>query len=103
MLVLKAIIDKAMSPKIITKYNSLLNSISDSVITNIDQRSVTKLIKKQIKNNDDWNIKTYSVNGNDDYDVTYSTGSAEVYVMKQDKESVEKAKKLFDEILETNK
>lgn len=103
MLVLEAIIDKAMSPKIITKYNSLLNSVSDSIITNIDQKSVTKLIKKQIKNNSGWNIESYSVTGSDAYDITYSTGSQSVYVMKQEKESVNSAKKLFDKILETNK
>jgi len=103
MLVLEAIIDKAMSPKIITKYNSLLNSVSDSIITNIDQKSVTKLIKKQIKNNASWDIESFSVTGNDASDVTYSTGSQSVYVMKQDKESVNNAKKLFDKVLETNK
>lgn len=103
MLVLEAIIDKAISPKIITKYNSLLNSVSDSIITNIDQKSITKLIKKQIKNNSSWDIETYSVTGTDASDVTYSTGNGQVYVMKQDKESVLEAKKLLDKILETNK
>ena len=42
MLVLKAIIDKALSPTILVKYNSLLNSVGDSVITNVDQKSITK-------------------------------------------------------------
>lgn len=103
MLVLEAIIDKAISPKIITKYNGLLSSVSDSIITNIDQKSITKLIKKQIKNNAAWDIETYSVDGTDASDVTYSTGSQKVYVMKQDKKSVTEAKKLFDKVLETNK
>lgn len=103
MLVLEAIIDKALSPKIITKYNSLLNSVSDSVITNIEQKSITKLIKKQIKNNKAWEIETYSVTGRDSMNVTYSTGSAKAYVMTQDKESVLEAKKLFDKVLELNK
>ncbi len=94
MLVLKAIIDKALSPKIITKYNSLLNSVSDSVITNIEQKSITKLIKKQIKNNSSWEIETYSVTGKDSMSTTYSTGSAKAYVMRQDEKSVLEAKKL---------
>jgi len=103
LLVLKAIIDKTLSPQIIVKYNSLLNSISDSIVTNIDQKSITKLIKKQIKDNSDWTFETYSVKGTDGYNSTYSTGSSKVYVMNQDKDSVENAKKLFDKILETNK
>ncbi len=103
MLVLKAIIDKAMSPTIIVKYNSLLGSIGDSVITNIDQKSVTKLIKKQIKSNDAWEIETYSVDGSDSSNTTYSTGSARVYVMNPKEETVMEAKKKLDDILETNK
>lgn len=103
MLVLKAIIDKAMSPSIIVKYNSLLSSVSDSVITNIDQKSVTKLIKKQIKSNDAWEIETYSVDGSDASNTTYSTGNARVYVMNPKEETVMEAKKKLDDILETNK
>lgn len=103
MLVLNAIIDKAMSPSIIVKYNSLLNSISDSLLTNIDQKSITKLIKKQINNNTSWNIETYSVNGTDASESTYSTGSFKVYVMKPDEKTVMEAKIKLDEVLETNK
>lgn len=103
MLVLKAIIDKALSPSILVKYNSLLGSVSDSVITNMEQKSITKLIKKQIKNNSSWTIETYSVDGSDSYATTYSTGSAKAYVMKPDEETVLEAKKKLDEILETNK
>ena len=92
-----------MSPSIIVKYNSLLGSVSDSVITNIDQKSVTKLVKKQIKSNDAWEIKTYSVDGSDASNTTYSTGSARVYVMNPKEETVMEAKKKLDDILETNK
>lgn len=103
LLVLRAIIDKAISPEIIVKYNGLLNSVSDSVITNIDQKSITKLIKNQIKKNSEWTFETLTVEGTDGYNTTYSTGSSSVYVMNQDEESVLDAKKAFDKILETNK
>lgn len=103
MLVLEAIIDKAMSSKIIVKYNSLLNSVSDSVITNIEQKSITKLIKKQIKKNNSWTIESYSVDGTDGSNVTYSTGKSKAYVMNPKKETVLEAKKKLDIVLETNK
>ena len=51
--------------KIITKYNRLLNSIDDSLITNIEQKSVTKLIKKQINDGTGWDIESYYVNQRD--------------------------------------
>lgn len=103
MLVLKAIIDKALSPTILVKYNSLLNSVGDSVITNIDQKSITKLIKNQIKDGSNWTIETYSVDGSDSSKPTYSTGSAKAYVMLPKDETVLEAKKKLDTILETNK
>ena len=103
MLVLNAIIDKALSPSILVKYNSLLNSVSDSVITNIEQKSITKLIKNQIKNNSSWTIESLSVDGTDGSKGTYSTGSAKAYVMIPKEETILEAKKKLDIILETNK
>lgn len=103
MLVLKAIIDKAISPSIIVKYNSLLSSVGDSVITNVDQKTITKLIKNQIKDNSEWSIETYSVDGTDSSRTTYSTGSQKAYVMLPKEETVLEAKKKLDVILETNK
>lgn len=103
MLVLEAIMNKAMSPSIIVKYNSLLSSVSDSVITNIDQKTITKLIKKQIKNNSNWTIEQYSVDGSDSRNVTYSTGRSKAYVMLPKEETVTEAKYKLDEILETKK
>ena len=103
MLVLESIIDKAISPKIIVKYNSLLSSVSNSVITNMDQKSLTKLIKNQIKDNKPWEIETFSVDGTDASNTTYSTGGAQAYVMNPKKETVEEAKIKLDTILETKK
>ena len=103
MLVLESIIDKAISPSIIVKYNSLLSSVSDSVITNVDQKTITKLIKKQIKDNSSWDIESYSVNGTDSSNVTYSTGRSKAYVMNPDVETVNEAKIKLDNILGTKK
>ncbi len=103
LLVLQAIIDKAISPNILVKYNDLLSSLSNSVVTNMEQRDITKLIKNQIKDNTSWDIETYTVDGTDSSSTTYSTGSQKVYVMKPKEDTVLEAKKLFDKILETNK
>ncbi len=102
LLVLRAIIDKVMSPEIIVKYNDLLNSLSDSILTNIDQKSITTLIKKQIRNNTSWEFNTITVDGKDSSNTTYSTGRSRVYVMEPDLESVTKAKNMIDELLNPN-
>lgn len=103
MLVLEAIIDKALSPTILVKYNSLLNSVGGSVITNIDQKSITKLIKNQIKDASNWTIESFSVDGTDGSKSTFSTGSAKAYVMIPKEDTVLEAKKKLDKVLETNK
>ena len=103
MLVLEAIFNKAISPSIIVKYNSLLNSVSDSVITNVDQKAITKLIKKQIKDSTSWEIESYSVDGSDSSNVTYSTGRSKAYVMIPKEETVDEAKIKLDKILGTKK
>ena len=99
MLVLESILDKAMSPSIIIKYNSLLNSISDSLITNMNQKAFTRLIKKQIRSKEKWDIETFSVDGSDSSNVTYSTGSSKAYVMEPKQDTVDEAKSRLDNLL----
>ena len=102
MLVLESIIDKAMSPGIIIKYNSLLNSISDSLITNMNQKTFTRLIKKQIRNKTKWDIETFSVDGTDSSNVTYSTGNSKAYVMEPKVETVNEGKLKLKDLLNNN-
>ena len=102
MLVLESIIDKAMSPGIIIKYNSLLNSISDSLITNMNQKAFTRLIKKQIRNKTKWDIETFSVDGTDSSNVTYSTGNSKAYVMEPKVETVNEGKLKLKDLLNNN-
>ena len=47
MMILEAIINKAMSPSIITKYNSLLNSLDKKVSTNMTSDEMIKFIKNK--------------------------------------------------------
>lgn len=98
-LVLTAIINKVMSKTLLTKYNSILDAVGDSFVTNLDNDSITKFIKNQIKNNDNWTIETYNLNGTDAFDYTYSYKSAKSYVMQPDEESVKNAQNKIDEIM----
>ena len=103
MLVLESIIDKALTPSILIRYNSLLGSVSNSLITNMNQKEFSKLIKAQIRKKSSWDIETYSVDGTDSNNRTYSTGGAYAYVMEPKEETVKEAKIKLDTVLETNK
>lgn len=102
-LVLSAIINKVLSPKLITKYNSILKSVEDSFVTNLDNENITSLIKKQIKENDKWTIESITLNGKDAFDYTYSYKGAKSYVMVPDEDSVNDAIKKIDEVLNEHK
>ena len=99
MLILEALIDKALSPKIITKYTSLISKVSKSVVTNIDEKDITKLIKNQIEENSGWTIETLSVDGTDSYDSIFSAGNLKAYVMKPDQNTVNTAKERLKGLL----
>ena len=71
-LVLTSLINKAMSPKIITNYVDILKALKGKFITNISDDEITNLIKMQLKDGSSWNIKSISVNGSDAMDYVYS-------------------------------
>lgn len=100
LLVLNAIFDKATSPSILVKYNSLINSLGKYVSTNMDSEDIIKFIKEQIKDPTEWSIEQKTVTGVDSQNTAYSSGSARVYVMEMDKESVSDAKLALKTVLE---
>lgn len=95
---IEAIFRKCTSPSIITKYNSLLNSLKDSMITNMPMKSITKLAKMQLKDNASWTITSNSLTGTGSYDYTYTYPYQELYVMNPDEESVSKAKEMISKV-----
>ena len=97
--ILKAVLNKAMSPSILTKYNSLLKSLSKGVLTNVEQKTITKLVNMQLDDNIKWEIETLSVTGKDSSNITYSAGRA--YVMEPDMESVNEAKLKIKSLMES--
>ena len=65
---IEAIINKAISPSIITKYTSLLNALNGSFITNLNTNDITDFIKMQIDEMPNWEIENSSLDGSDGYD-----------------------------------
>lgn len=98
-LVLKSIINKLLSSKIITNYNDLLKALNNKFLTNMTDDELTKLIKWQIDGMYNWDILNISLNGTDDYQYTYSYQKQLLYVMMPDKESVNNAKEKINSIM----
>lgn len=100
--IIEGVINKAVSPAILTKYNKLLSSLQDGVMTNIEQKDITDLVNMQLDKNIKWQIETISLTGTDSYDKTYSTGGLKAYVMKPDEESIASVKIKIQEIMKNN-
>lgn len=98
-LVLTAIINKVISPSIITNYNSLLNALSGEFLTNITNKEITDLIKWQIDGIYGWDIETISLDGLNAFDYTYSYKNQKLYVMMPDEASVNSAKEKINSVL----
>ena len=99
MLILEAIINKALSPKILTNYSELLAALDGKVTTNMTANEIYKFSKRQLSKSPTWNFQTISVTGEDSRMPTYSLGSAKSSVIIPDNESVAKASKALSNLL----
>ncbi len=98
--VIEGIINKvSKSTTILTKYNSILNSLSGSFNTNIDQKEISAIVKKQLEDMPNWTIKTISLTGTPATRSTYSMGSQQLYVTIPDQKSVNDAKAAIEDVM----
>lgn len=98
-MVIKAIIDKVSNnPKIISKYNKILDSFNDKFITNMKIDDITSLIKNELDNYGNWNISFSNLSGYDSYNYTYTYKNKKLYVMEPDIDSLINAINKIDEV-----
>lgn len=92
MAVIEAVINKMVSSDILYNYTDVLDAISDSMVTSMTYDEISELVKFQLNDMQGWDIISYSVNGYDSSNTTYSTGSQMLYVMVPNEETVNQAK-----------
>lgn len=82
--VLTAILQKAMSPAILTNANQIIASVSDSVETNMTQEDMAKFINMQLSDGASWTIESQAATGTGDNQSCFSSGGQLLYVMWPD-------------------
>lgn len=92
--VLTAIIKKiTSSTTLVTNFSQILDSVGNSFSTNMETKSINRFIKMQLNDMRGWSIESQNLIGTDLYTKeTYTYPNLQLYVMKQDKESVDAAK-----------
>lgn len=97
--VLTAMLNKMMTPAIITNYSGILNSIAGSFETNMTSSEITSLLQMQLNDMSSWNIQQIQLSGHG----TMRTGGAmmpnrKLYYMLPDEDSVSKAQKCIQKV-----
>ena len=100
MMVLQAIINKALSPKILSKYDRLISALEGKVSTNMTTNEMIRFATKQKNKNNDWKFSSLSAKGSNSSAVCFSTGSSKSYVMEPDVESLNIIRKSLDNLFE---
>jgi LCP family protein required for cell wall assembly len=98
MALIKAIVNKVLSPSLLANYSSLLESVQGHFETSVPMSVLSKLVRDQLSGGGSWNIVTYSVDGTGDSQIPYSL-STYAYVMWPDEDTVATAKELISQVL----
>ena len=100
--VLSALIDKAMSPAVITNANQLLTKLAGTFETDLPDEKISELINQQLMDSTPWKVfKQGAGVGSGDSQTTYSGGSTPLYVTWPDyyscKQCTARIRMIFDE------
>ena len=98
--VIAALINKICSKAIITNYVSILDSLSDTFVTNMDQSKITELIKMQLNDMAKWNVTSIALDGTNGFDYTYSYKNQKLYVMIPTESTITSAKEKIKEVID---
>ena len=97
-IVMKAILNKCMSPAILTGYMGIMESLSDSFETSLSQQQISSLVRMQLDSGAGWDILSSAVVGSGSESTCYSSGDNMLYVMIPDENSVQTAAGFMNQI-----
>lgn len=100
MRVLTGIINKMISPAILTNYTGILDSISGSFQTNMDSSDITSLVKMQLNDMSGWTITQQQITGKGQTGglSSYAMPGYKLYMMVPDANSVKKAQDNIEKV-----
>ena len=78
---LKSLISAFTKPKLLIKYNTILDKMKNKISTNISVKDISSLIKMQLTNNTKWDVVVNNLDGENSYAYTYTYPKEKLYVM----------------------
>lgn len=99
--VIKAVINKMASSKMLYNYTDIMDALGDCFQTSMPKDVIQSLVKMQINDMKKWNIVSYSADGTGARSSTYSIpGRNDLWVMIPDESTIEHAKELIQQVVD---
>lgn len=99
---LTGVINKMLSPAIITNFNQVMSSIGGSFELSMKDNEVNQLLRYQLDKGGNWDIIQIQLDGTGASKVTYSGGKRKLYVMDPDFGTVENAAEMIVKMIHGN-
>ncbi len=97
---IQAVVKKATSPAILTKYSSLLESVNGKFITNLSSEKMLQIIKLQIDKMPKWNFTSISLDGFDSENYSSVFPTIKKYVMEPDQKTIDAAMEAIKDVFD---
>ncbi len=97
MAMIQAIINRVISPAILTNYLDLMDSLSSCFITDMPREKISDLVKMQLDEGGSWNIASYTVAGATGSEYCPALG-AYSSIMYENEEAIAEAKELMQAV-----
>ena len=82
--VFKAIFNRIVSPKMITNYGKFMDALAVAFDTNLSGDEISKFVKYELNNMPNWNIESYAIVAEPDYQFCYQSQSYASVVAQND-------------------
>lgn len=101
MKVIIAILEKARnSTALLENYSDILDDLSGMFVTDMPAADMSELVKMQLDDNEQWNMKTYGLIGEGKSKTTFSVPNQRAYVLIPDEDSIDFAKELIQMVFD---
>lgn len=98
-IVMKALLNKMMSPSMVVYYPGFIRALSTAFTTNMPSRQIKALIGLEISSFPDWNIQSFALSGDSDTMYCSSLGNYASVTLTNEAQ-VEQARNLIDDVLD---
>lgn len=99
--VIQAMLNKLISPTVITNYIDILDSVAGSFETNMSSKEITDLLKNQLETMKSWDVQSYSLTGTGSY---FKGGAmmpdTELYYCTPNEQSIQKATDYINQMMD---